>query len=268
MHMKQTLPNKQRKYSSLKAKYKKFKTVYHLIVILITIGVVSVFNHLEYSQQRQMTEEYMVNTQDLITTNNEMSQIKIDSLTREIDHLRSVYSESAARSFQVTNAANIITEVRKKTISPGDAMRLAGMIYDAADRNGIKFSFLMAVIYTESRFNPSTNASTAGAKGLCQIMPTTFSYIARANGYNYGDNDIMDPYKNLRIGAIYLRDLMKRYNGSINMTAAGYNGGPRVAENYRKYAAGDTTVYIPAETLKYIASVQSMFALYRESIGD
>lgn len=196
------------------------------------------------------------------------SRAGIKHIADEFDKVTAGMSEGALRTVRVTNATNIIRETRNNSISESDAIRLANMIYDAADRNGIPYALLMAIISTESRFNASVNSSSAGAKGLCQIMPTTFTYIARANGLDYSDKDITDPYKNLRIGSIYIRDLSRRHNGSVDLIAAGYNGGPKVAANYKLYMAGDTSVYIPAETIKYVESVKNNMNNFNKYIGE
>lgn len=97
---------------------------------------------------------------------------------------------------------------------------------------------LAAVAWTESNFRPSV-VSSAGAVGLCQLLPSTAELL---------DVDPYDPEDNLLGGARYLRQLLDRYPGRPELAIAAYNAGPG-----RVDAAGA----IPAipETQAYVARV-------------
>jgi soluble lytic murein transglycosylase-like protein len=91
------------------------------------------------------------------------------------------------------------------------------LIARAAERYAIDPGLIRSVILAESNFNPKA-VSSAGAKGLMQLMPAT------ARGL--GVSDPFDPQENINGGAKLLRQLLNHYEGEIEMVLAAYNAGP------------------------------------------
>src|SRR5437899_4936342 len=73
-----------------------------------------------------------------------------------------------------------------------------------------------AVIETESNMNPKAY-SHKGAGGLMQLIPTT--------AQRYGAYDVFDPQQNIDAGVRYLRTLLERYHGNLDLVLAAYNAG-------------------------------------------
>ncbi|MDE2184530.1 MAG: lytic transglycosylase domain-containing protein [Alphaproteobacteria bacterium] len=69
--------------------------------------------------------------------------------------------------------------------------------------------------------------SAAGAMGLMQIMPQTYSGLRARYGFGA---DAYDPHDNIFAGAAYLHELYQRY-GYPNLFAA-YNAGPSRVDDY------------------------------------
>jgi hypothetical protein len=67
--------------------------------------------------------------------------------------------------------------------------------------------------------NPHTATSSAGARGVFQLMPGTFKEMG------VGDN-IEDPEQNTHAGIKYLSQMLQRYHGDETLAAAAYNAGP------------------------------------------
>jgi soluble lytic murein transglycosylase len=87
-----------------------------------------------------------------------------------------------------------------------------------------------AVVYAiarqESAFNPEA-VSSAGAKGLLQLLPGTAKQVARTAGLGYSRSKLTsDPAYNATLGAHFLSDLIDRYDGSYILAFAAYNAGP------------------------------------------
>lgn len=76
--------------------------------------------------------------------------------------------------------------------------------------------FFSAMIAQESAGNPNV-ISSAGAKGLTQLMPNT--------GKDYGVIDPFDPDQNIKGGMIHFKKLLDRYKGDKEKALAAYNGG-------------------------------------------
>lgn len=84
---------------------------------------------------------------------------------------------------------------------------------------------LAAIIKTESNFNPKA-LSTAGARGLVQIMPDTGDWIANQMSLLDFDADkLYHPETNIKMGAWYLADLTKAFHNNQTMVLAAYNAG-------------------------------------------
>jgi hypothetical protein len=123
-------------------------------------------------------------------------------------------------------------------------------IREAADRSGIPFAWIEAVIEAESAGCAVTDGkpttSSAGAMGLMQLMPSTWAeYRSRLRL----GKDPFDAQDNIMAGAAYLRDLFDRF-GAEGFLAA-YQAGP---ERYEESIRDDRP--LPRETLDYIARVQ------------
>lgn len=105
-----------------------------------------------------------------------------------------------------------------------------------------------AIIMAESGFNPNA-VSQVGAQGLMQLMPGT----ARALGVI----DAFNPEQNIHGGVKYIKKLMDRFNGDVELALAAYNAGSR---NVRKFRG------IPPypETKKYIRKVNSLLSNYKK----
>ena len=98
---------------------------------------------------------------------------------------------------------------------PAEAGPFLDDIRRAADAAGVDPRLVAAVAWTESGFRPDA-VSSAGARGLMQLMPAT----ARGLGV-----DPRDPTQNLEGGARYLAQQLQRF-GRTDLALAAYNAGP------------------------------------------
>lgn len=97
------------------------------------------------------------------------------------------------------------------------------IIFDAGAREGVDPRFIHAVIWQESRYKTDAQ-SHAGAVGLMQLMP--------AAAERFGCADRNDPAANIAAGTKYLRWLLKRFDGNVELALAGYNAGEGSVDKY------------------------------------
>jgi soluble lytic murein transglycosylase-like protein len=96
-------------------------------------------------------------------------------------------------------------------------------IVEHSRRQQVAADLVRAVIQVESAFNPVA-VSTKGAMGLMQLMPATAVELGVVNPF--------DPDQNIRGGVQYLRRLLDRYNGNVELALAAYNAGMGTVEKY------------------------------------
>lgn len=123
------------------------------------------------------------------------------------------------------------------------------LVREAAERHQVDPALVRAVIETESNWNPSA-ISRKGAQGLMQLIPTT--------AQRFGADDAFSPKQNVDAGVRYLKTLLERYNGNLDLALAAYNAGE---------GAVDRAHGVPAyrETRNYVQRVQE--AYYRPGSG-
>ena len=97
------------------------------------------------------------------------------------------------------------------------------LIFDAGAREGVDPRFIHAVIWQESKYKADAE-SHAGAVGLMQLMP--------AAAERFGCADRNDPASNIAAGTKYLRWLIKRFDGNVELALAGYNAGEGSVDKY------------------------------------
>lgn len=128
--------------------------------------------------------------------------------------------------------------------APPRSIDIADHVAEASQRFGIPDSWIYAVMRTESAGRIGA-VSSAGAMGLMQLMPATWS--RQRDRFALG-NDPFDPRDNIMAGTSYLRELYDRYGASGFLAA--YNAGPGRYESWR-----DRGRPLPTETIAYVARI-------------
>ena len=97
------------------------------------------------------------------------------------------------------------------------------VIFDVSQRQGLDPKFVHAVIWQESKYKNQAK-SHASAQGLMQLIPATAE--------RFGCDNVYDPAENIEAGTKYLRWLLKRFDGNVELALAGYNAGEGAVDKY------------------------------------
>jgi len=139
-------------------------------------------------------------------------------------------------------------------------------------------ALVLSVIRQESKFLESARSS-AGARGLMQVLPLTAYNVARKLRIPYSRSQLTeDPEYNIRIGRAYLRQLLRQYDGSYVLALTAYNAGPSRVSNWIERNGdprkGEISMYdwIEAigfdETRNYVQRILETLPYYRYAQDD
>jgi soluble lytic murein transglycosylase len=129
--------------------------------------------------------------------------------------------------------------------------------------------FIAAIIKQESQFRTDA-LSSAGARGLMQVMPATGEHAARQVRISGFDREkLFDSDTAINIGTWYISQLMKRFKKDPLLVAAAYNAGPEAVQGWIKKNGykKDRDLFVElipfAETRRYVKKVLLNYAEYR-----
>lgn len=134
-------------------------------------------------------------------------------------------------------------ELNENNTVMGSSNIFQELISKASATFGVPEKLITSVIKQESNFNPLA-VSSAGAKGLMQLMPGTAKYL--------GVMDPTDPEQNIMGGTKYLSQMLHQFDNNIELALAAYNAGPG---NVKKYGG------IPpfTETQNYVQKILNSY---------
>jgi soluble lytic murein transglycosylase len=170
-----------------------------------------------------------------------------------------------------------ILEQRRITVDS-----LAFPTYGVPDFDPVEHSASPAIVYAiarqESAFD-SKAVSTAGAKGLMQMIAATAKRTAQRAGLDFDASRLIDDAAfNAKLGAAHLGDLLTQEKGCPILVFAAYNaGGGRVKQWISAYGDPrspnvdpvDWVERIPfAETRNYVQRVMENLNVYKASFGE
>lgn len=130
--------------------------------------------------------------------------------------------------------------------TPASAPNLATpkqIVSEAAKHAGLPPALVDSVAHAESGYRQSA-VSNKGAIGIMQLMPGTAEALHA---------DPHDLKQNAEAGAMYLRDLLIKYDGTVSKALAAYNAGPGAVDKYHG---------VPPyrETIEYVNRVIRQYA--------
>ncbi len=157
-----------------------------------------------------------------------------------IDHaqelLGSLYKKNTAvrSGEQITKVNGAVYRWTKEHLPKkfrADSQRIAQAIIDTSLKYKFDPILVLAVIQTESSFNP-VMIGGVGEIGLMQIRPETAEWLAKKKGFRWaGKDSLRDPVTNIKIGCAYIEWLRERFDSHAGLYLAAYNMGPTNVRN-------------------------------------
>jgi len=159
----------------------------------------------------------------------------------------------AQLSFGALGALALPAWAREETARAMPRHRVMTLVVREARNLGVPAALALAVAHAESDFDVYAR-SHKGARGVMQIMPAT----ARGE-YGIEPALLWNPRINVRLGLHFLKRLLGRYEGRVDLALSYYNGGS---------AVGDLphAKVIPA-TRRYVLKVQRYRRQYRRQLA-
>jgi hypothetical protein len=186
-------------------------------------------------------------------------------LTKKLFPSYTPKTNSSLEGRQLVDNVNIITNpgVKVRTLPSNleqKFMNIPGVDYEKfkseVESVGIPIKFAIRQLFIESAFSPDViscrKKSTAGAKGIAQFMPGTWPTYGRGG-------DPCNPSDALPAYVKFMRELVKRFPGRLDLAFAAYNSGPNL-KIYKKALNNkipfrDLKGDIPNESYIYSASI-------------
>ena len=191
-----------------------------------------------HEQSQQLFNDGLISRVDLEKGEKELAdaRAKVEQITKEIAAvnqpapLEEVVSNLVAAGNQVWSTGNAKID---------NLIRLYGGQY------GVDPFLIYCTMAQESSFT-SGATSPKGAQGLMQLMPGTAA--------RYGVTNPYDAAQSIKGGTRYLKDLLKMFNGRVDLALAGYNAGEGAVMKY------GNTVPPYNETRNYVRLILKRYA--------
>src|SRR5262247_2910295 len=145
----------------------------------------------------------------------------------------------------VENPTTMVARTASATMSPASEpqARIHALIDSIASNHGVDPALVKAIVKTESNFDRWA-VSSKGALGLMQLIPDT--------GARFGVRDFFDPSQNIEGGVRYMKFLLEKFKGNLDLSLAAYNAGENLVEKLGRIPS------IP-ETRDYVRKVRAFY---------
>ena len=132
---------------------------------------------------------------------------------------------------------------------------------------GVDENLIYALIKAESNFEADA-VSSKDAQGLMQLMYSTAEDVAKKNGIELTEENILEPDININIGTKYISTLLEKYE-CVEIALAAYNAGSGNVDKWIKNgvinADGSDIENIPfKETNNYVRKIMRDYKIYSE----
>lgn len=225
-----------------------------LLLGVFVFGVLATPVYGQMSPNEQKTPESADPKSDLKASLNSLltlSQNEVQRLEKQHNISKELYADGLLARIELENSEKALADARAKVedvtkqiaaanqpvpvIAPQldfvasnaawstGSSRIDTLIRYYGTQHGVDPYLIFCLMSQESRFTPSAT-SYKGAQGLMQLMPGTAA--------RYGVTNPYDVAQNIMGGTRYLKDLLKMFNGRVDLALAGYNAGEGAVMKY------------------------------------
>lgn len=144
-------------------------------------------------------------------------------------------------------------------------------IVSNAKKHNLDPAWIFGVARQESAFFTEA-VSTAGARGLLQLLPSTAKPLAKKHHIAYdSEYSLHEPKINVQIGTVYLKNLKEQMHNHTILATASYNAGPTRTLRWLPEEEQDADIWIESipykETREYVKNVLTFTSIYRQRLG-
>jgi len=180
---------------------------------------------------------------------------------RQIDG-EMVYTNLCGKESKKLSTKKISFEIdfSKKEAVKYSKNELEKIVEEKSNLYGVDSKLIKEIIKEESNWNINA-VSPKGAMGIMQLMPSTALLLGVKNPF--------DPVENIDGGIRYMKYLLDKFNGNINLALAAYNAGPNLVESLGRIPnIQETLNYVRRISLRYngFLPAQSETAKIRKSL--
>jgi soluble lytic murein transglycosylase-like protein len=182
-----------------------------------------------YQNEVQRLEKQNGQAKDLFTQGL-ISRVEMEKNDKELADARAKVEEIAKQIADankpppaiVANDPSLQLVASNQVWSTGNS-RIDGLIRLYGNQYNVDPYLIYCLMSQESKFT-SGALSPKGAQGLMQLMPGTAA--------RYGVTNPYDQAQSIMGGTRYLKDLLKMFNGRVDLALAGYNAGENAVIKY------------------------------------
>lgn len=142
----------------------------------------------------------------------------------------------------------------------------------AAKQHSVSAAWVYGISRQESSFAADIRSS-ANARGLMQVLPSTAKEMAKKIGVTFDRSRLRDPEYNIPLGAAYLSQGIEDLSGNMIYATAGYNAGIHRSRTWLKDDKDKLPLDVWAEiipfseTRKYVKNVMDFSVIYADKLG-
>jgi len=197
-----------------------------------------------HAQSQQLYNDGLISRVDLEKGEKELAdaRAKVEQITKEI---AAVNQPAQALPEVVSN----LVAAGNQVWSTGNA-KIDNLIRYYGGQYGVDPFLIYCTMAQESSFTAGA-MSPKGAQGLMQLMPDTAA--------RYGVTNPYDAAQNIKGGTRYLKDLLKMFNGRVDLALAGYNAGEGAVMKY------GNTIPPYSETRNYVRLILKRYSTKKVS---